>query len=238
MEHIQSNPTIINPKDPVKSPSTTMSVSALPAYANYDINILCGPYAQPFFVHFFLGDVPKIINYEDPYDIPSWAGQNYIIPTTPARASQAATAQASPAGYTREFSADTQATPESRAPVGQDLAQQLPSSFTKFAVRSSQPFTDPLVKRFNVSGPAELQASDVREYLQHNLHWRLVGAGLGNRHSIAVDNVPIRMWVVKQDVKPPSDPTQFPVYGATEVLWNATRGKLGGLHKGELPGVG
>jgi len=237
MEHPPPNQTINKPKGPLDNLNTTMSVSVLPPYANYDLNILCGPYAQPFFVHFFLGDVPKVINYEDPYDIPSWAGQNYIMPMSPARASQAATAQASPSGYTREASEDSPTTLEPRA-VHDDLAQQLPSSFTKYGVRSSQPLTDPLVKRFNVSNPAELQASDVREYLQHNLHWRLVGTGVGDRHSIAVDNVPIRMWVVKQDVKPPSNPTQFPVYGATEILWDATRGKLGGLHMGELPGVG
>lgn len=107
MEHPQPNQTINKPKGPLDNLNTTMSVSVLPPYANYDLNILCGPYAQPFFVHFFLGDVPKVINYEDPYDIPSWAGQNYIMPMSPARASQAATAQASPSGYTREASEDS-----------------------------------------------------------------------------------------------------------------------------------
>lgn len=234
----QPQPNLRNSRSDSTSNSAnyTMSLSALSSYYTYDINILCGPYAQPFFVHFFLGEVPKIINYEAPYDIPSWAGQNYVMPITPERASQAAAAPASPAGYTRDVAEDLSTTLDTRA-NGDDMARELPSSWTKFGVRSSQPLTDPLVKRFNVSNPAELQADSVREYLQRNLHWRLVGVGAGGRR-IAVDQVPIRMWVVRQDVTPPTDPTQFPVYGGREVVWDATRGKLGGLHKGELRSVG
>ncbi|MCJ1367805.1 hypothetical protein MMC16_006939 [Acarospora aff. strigata] len=244
MAHTPPNSNPNNPQNPLDNPrTTTMSLSALTPYSSYNINILCGPYPNPFFVHFFLGDIPKYIDYEDPYDIPSWAGQGSIYPNKPQRPISTSTTapaqtQASTSHYIRDISDEESSTALEPRAGEEDIARPLPSSYFKNGVRSSQPLTSELVKRLNVSGPAELQAETVRGYLQRNLQWRLVGAGVPDRHRIGVDRVPIRMWVVRQNVTPPADLTQFPVYGAQEVVWDATRGKLGGLHRGELPGVG
>lgn len=118
------------------------------------------------------------------------------------------------------------------------MARPLPPTYYTGAVRSSQPLTTALVARLHAHGAAELSADTVTRYLQQNLQWRLVGVGIPDRKRISVERVPIRLWVVRQNVTPPADDTQFPVYGPAVVVWEASRGKLGGLERGELPGVG
>lgn len=236
--NVSDNPPTDSTPPPDPDPDPTMALAALPTYFSYSLNILCGPYPNPFFVHIFLGPIPQIINYEDPYSIPSWVGQDAIYPAPPPGSTHK---PPSPSPYTHDLSASSPELapgPERRPPTAHPLAPPLPTSYTASAVRSSQPLTSAIVARLHAHGASDLSAATVTRYLQTNLQWRLAGSGIPDRKRISVEKVPIRLWVVRQNVTPPADTSSFPVYGESVVVWEASRGKLGGLERGEVPGVG
>jgi len=223
--------------------------ATLPTYFNYNLNILCGPYPNPFFVHIFLGEIPHLINYQDPYSVPSWVGQGVIYPNPvpppppppPAAAPHPPPTHPTPSPYTHQLSDASGPAPifEHRPnPNPPSTAHPLPPTYYTGAVRSSQPLTSALVARLHAHSAAALSTATVTRYMQENLQWRLVGVGIPDRKLLDVERVPIRMWVVRQNVTPPVDDTHFPVYGPSVVVWEASRGKVGGLVRGELPGVG
>ncbi len=216
-----------------------MSIVPVGNYSSYNVNIACGTYPSPFLIHFFIGEVPKYITFQDTsvYDLPSWVGVGVVYPRPVATMSAGAAAQTSAAGYSTRDVSDESSTFTSLEPrAGEDdIAPPLPESYFAGGTRHSSPLTPGLRKRYNVTYLDPLQAETIREDLQRNFKWLLVDQ---DGRQILVTTVPIRMWVIKQLVQPAPDVTSFPISGTPEVVWDATRGKLGGLHRGEIPSIG
>ncbi|KAH0537179.1 hypothetical protein FGG08_006004 [Glutinoglossum americanum] len=199
-----------------------MQLPSSTTHLEYDLSILCGPYPQPFFVHIFLGDVPHNIDYNLPVDHPSWVAQQYITPHSPDQL----------AAYSSTIA---QSNPQSNINDGPPPQHHHHLPFLKNAITASICLTPHILARLHLSSPTELNPSTIPAYLHENLHWTLSSVS-PVRKELDVKGVPIRLWVVESEVTPlPEGRWGPPTVGRSETLWEATRGKEGGLRKGEMP---
>jgi hypothetical protein len=206
-----------------------MQLPSSTTHLEYDLNIICGPYPQPFFVHIFLGDVPDGIDYDLPVDHPSWVAQQYMMPHSPDQiAANAPAVGAECAGGGGDDDDDN--------PPPQRLLHTHPRlPFLRNSITATICLTPHLLARLQLSDPTDLVPSTITPYLRKNLHWRLSSV-FPVRKELGVGDVPIRLWVVESEVTPlPEGRWGPPTVGRTETLWDATEGKEGGLRRGEMP---
>ncbi|KAI9767119.1 MAG: hypothetical protein M1840_005908 [Geoglossum simile] len=210
-----------------------MQLPTSTAHLEYDLNILCGPYGQPFFVHVFLGDVPSGIDYNLPIELPSWVAQQYIMPHSPdALAADCDLPPPQPHRHQNHH----HITGEELPPAQNDSPSATPKlPFLRHSITASLCLNPFLITRLRLSSPTDLTSSAVIPYLRDNLHWRLAAVH-PERKELNVNDVPIRLWVRQCEVTPlPEGRWGPPVVGRGETVWEATEGKDGGLRKGEMP---
>ncbi|KAI9840111.1 MAG: hypothetical protein M1837_001915 [Sclerophora amabilis] len=97
-----------------------MSLSSTGTYLDYSLSFLCLPYATPFKVNLFLAPtIPPGLNYDLPITVPSYIGQEFVMPGSPTPIPQPYIA-----GGPEQDSAAKEATYDSQPVPGQDLAAQ------------------------------------------------------------------------------------------------------------------
>ncbi|KAI9888022.1 MAG: hypothetical protein M1823_000143 [Watsoniomyces obsoletus] len=212
----------------------------------YAINLVCAPYAFPFSVQFFLGDIPSGLNPDEISSAPSWIGEQYIMPARPA---------GKPRLYGRSISEqdDADETHQEHEVLGEhsllaledqtspitnygdihdnDILARSPDDFLQRAVRYSFPLTRPLSEKFRKS-PSSIPVPALCNYLAANLRWLVVRPLVGE---VKDRNLPLRLWVIRREVRVSENGER--TFGKPEIVWDATRGKIWGLQLGELPQV-
>ena len=197
----------------------------------YALNIVCAPYSQNFFLHLFLGDVPANLDYEHPTSAPSWIGQEYVMPQLTGRGAGVQSYGADIPTYGSSWAPYQSAGYfTSNVPLGTSTADALPQDFLKGAVYSTRPLNTPLVSHMRRSGPADLPPDEVCPYLASHLNWRAVSL---TNLEIPIRKIPLRVYVTRTQIV--QDRNGQRNYGHSEILWDSTHAKPGGLEQGELP---
>ncbi|KAH0550869.1 hypothetical protein GP486_007766 [Trichoglossum hirsutum] len=206
-----------------------MQLPSSTTHLEYDLNIVCGAYAHPFFVHVFLGDIPDDLDYDLPVDHPSWIAQQYMMPHSPDQLAAAAAAN----NNSTAPAAEESCSPDDVPPQHPHHHPRLP--FLKHAITATLCLNPHLLSRLQLSSQTDLVPSTVTPYLAKNLRWRLSSA-FPVRKEIAAKDIPIRLWVVESEVTPlPEGRWGPPKVERRETLWDATEGKDGSLRRGEMP---
>ncbi|KAI9894930.1 MAG: hypothetical protein M1814_000150 [Vezdaea aestivalis] len=227
-------------------------------HLEYAVNMITSTYPSAFNLHFFLGPIPQKLDLEAPQDVPVWIAQQYIMPISTSGNRQSTSGSApgymdvqipdtTPIGYDpiqpTPTTLQTQTSPASRAPNSPSTeSSPLPSTFLANAVRASIPLTRPLLKALDCSDPNGLEESKVRPYLEQQLNWLAISQPWDGtdpkRLAIGLEDgqVPLRLFVI-ENIRENAAPGKVPKTLKTEIVWSATRGKTGGLCRGELAEV-
>ena len=172
----------------------------------YAINLICAPYAFPFSVQLFLGDVPTNVNFENYSSTQPWIGEQHVV-TAP-----------QVTGLVNNAAA---------AVLTTGAAPSLSDDYTKRGIKYSLPISRPLNQRIRLS-PSNSLDKAICSFLAEKLNWITVRPFVGVIH-----DAPIRLWVDRREVKQVRDGNV--TFGKPEIIWSATRNKTGGLQPGELP---
>ncbi len=213
----------------------------------YAINLVCAPYAFPFSVQFFLGDIPRGLSPDQYSSARSWIGEQYVMPARPAgkprmygRSLDGGQQEQQQQDYAEDEHALLALGADQTSPVADInhyggtqtmLAARLPDDFLKRAVRYSFPLTRPLSERLRRS-PSSIPTPALCSYLAANLRWLVVRPFVGE---VKDRNLPMRLWVIRREVRESANGER--TFGKPEIVWDATRGKMWGLQPGELPQV-
>ena len=195
---------------------------------DYAINLLCAPYAFPFSVQLFLGDIPTNVKSENYSSTQPWIGEQQVITARPLAGNEfyrvgghGGTLSAGQTNLTSLAGNTTTAVPATSA------ATPLSDDYTEYGVRYSLPISKPLNQKLRPSPSTSLDNA-ICSFLAEKLNWVTVRPFVGIIH-----DAPIRLWVSRREVN--RTPDGIVTFGKPEIVWIATRNKTGGLQPGELP---